>query len=228
MSKAADNEAFVREFQRRAGISEDGWAGRREAWPALDRLVPAPVSTAYEVTERVALEILHHEAIVREAYKDSVGVWTWGVGVTSASGHHVERYKDDPQPLEKVLEIFVWLLKTKYGPDVKAAFGGRDLTEAEFAASLSFHYNTGAIKTADWVESWLAGQVDKARAEIMNWRKPASIAGRRTAERDLFFSGVWSQDGLTTEYQVSKPSYSPKWSSARKVDVRPALKAVLA
>ena len=40
MSRESDNEAFVKEFQRRAGIKVDGWAGRKEAWPALDRLVP--------------------------------------------------------------------------------------------------------------------------------------------------------------------------------------------
>ena len=227
MTREQANEAFIRAFQQRAGVTVDGWAGS-ETHAALNRLIAAPVSLAYDVTERVALELLHHEAIVREAYKDSVGVWAWGVGVTNASGHEVyPRYKDNPQSLERVLEIFVWLLKTKYGPDVKAAFGGRDLTEEQFAAALSFHYNTGAIGVADWVDTWLSGQVDKARAEIMNWRKPASIIGRRTAERDLFFSGVWSQTGLTTEYPVAKPSYAPKWSGAKKIDVREALRSVL-
>lgn len=34
-----------------------------------------------EVTYRIALEVAYHEALVRRAYKDSVGVWTWSVGL---------------------------------------------------------------------------------------------------------------------------------------------------
>ena len=52
------------------------------------------------ITVKIAQEIVSHEAIVREAYKDSVGVWTWSVGITNASGHKVfPRYKDNPQSL---------------------------------------------------------------------------------------------------------------------------------
>jgi len=173
---------------------------------------------AKPITCRVALEIVNHEAIVPEAYKDSEGVWTWAAGVTDASGHGVLRYKDNPQSLERCLEVSVWLMRTKYAPEVKAAFS-RPLTEAQFAAALSFHYNTGAIGRADWVKSWNVGHDDVARQQIMNWKRPASIIERRGKERDLFFEGRWSQDGKATVYQVSKPSYCPKWSSAKRVDV---------
>lgn len=33
---------------------------------------------------------------MREWYKDSKGIGTWGIGVTNASGQAVNRYKDDP------------------------------------------------------------------------------------------------------------------------------------
>lgn len=39
-----------------------------------------------KITARVALELASHEGLVRQAYKDSVGVWTWSIGITSASG----------------------------------------------------------------------------------------------------------------------------------------------
>lgn len=204
----------------------DGLADR---WgiPRVDAPAPATVSNG-EVTERVALELIGHEAIVREAYRDSEGVWTWGIGVTSASGHSVERYKDNPQTIARCIEVYLWLCRTKYGPEVIKAFKGVTLTEAQFAAALSFHYNTGAIASADWVESWRAGYAAQARTEFMNWRKPASIIERREKERDLFFDGKWSQDGKATVYDVAKPSYSPRWSSARKIDIRADLKAALA
>ena len=182
----------------------------------LKTVEPAPSSG---LTKRVLLELLSHEGIVLEAYKDSVGVWTWGVGVTSASGHRVLRYKDNPQPMSKVIEIYKWLVETKYLPDVLEAFTV-ELSEAQLAAALSFHYNTGAIKRASWVKSFNAGNVAKARREIMNWRTPSSIIERRGKERDLFFDEKWSNDGKSTVYTVvNKPSYTPKWSSAKRIDI---------
>lgn len=221
MTREQANEAFVREFQTRAGLDSDGWAGSR-TYAALDQVMP--VAAVSFVTERIALELIAHEAIVAEAYKDSVGVWTWGVGVTSASGHSVERYKDNPQTIKRCIEVYVWLLNEKYAPDVLKAFGDRKLTEAQFGAALSFHYNTGAIGRATWVKSWLAGREDEARAKFMEWRKPAAIIERRQKECDLFFDGKWSANGYATVYPVRKPSYAPDWSGARKVDIRADLK----
>lgn len=180
------------------------------------------------ITLRIAMELLSHEAIVQEAYKDAVGVWTWGVGVTDASGHLVGRYKDKPQPLERCLEAYVWLLRTRYAPAVAKAFEGHPLTEAEFAAALSFHYNTGAIGRATWVKSVLAGRREEAENKFMEWKRPASIIGRRTKERDLFFDGKWSSDGKTTVWPVKKPAYTPDWSNGRKVDVTAELAKALA
>lgn len=179
----------------------------------------AAVSGDYLLTPRIMGEILHHESLVLEAYKDSEGVWTWGGGVTSASGHSVERYKDHPQTVKFCLEIYAWLLREKYLPGVKRAFKGQPLTEAQFAAALSFHWNTGAIERAGWVESWLAGDNTDARLRFMDWKKPASIIGRRTAERDLFFGSVWVGDGKTTIWPVKKPSYTPDWKNPQRVDI---------
>ena len=176
-------------------------------------------STTGLLSKRTLLEIVSHEGIVLEAYKDSVGIWTWGIGVTDMSGHGVQRYKDNPQSISKVLEIFNWLVETQYLPDVVEVLG-EDLTEEQLAAALSFHYNTGAIKRASWVKSFKRGQIAKAKREIMNWRKPAEIISRRTKERDLFFDGEWSNDGTTTVFtKVRKPSYAPNWSSAKKIDI---------
>ena len=100
---------------------------------------------SWKITPRIAAELIAHEGIVREAYKDSVGVWTWSIGVTDASGHLVGRYKDNPQSLERCFEIFEWLLRTRYLPAVQEAFAGHELKEHELGGALSFHYNTGAI-----------------------------------------------------------------------------------
>lgn len=203
----------------------DGLADRWELDMKGKAQASAPVTRP---TERIMLEIVEHEAIVCEAYKDSAGVLTWGVGVTDASGHHVERYKDNPVSIQRCLEVYEWLIRTKYLPSVLRAFEGYPLTEAELGAALSFHWNTGGIGRADWVKSVKAGKMDQARREMLNWVSPREIIGRRKAERALFFDGAWSSDGLVTLYQrVRKPSYAPDWGSAKQVDIRPALAEVM-
>lgn len=191
---------------------------------------PAPIGhnkppPTTDLTFAAVLEIADHEGLVLEAYKDSVGVWTWGGGVTSKSGHSVMRYKDKPQSLERVLEVYVWLLRTKYLPAVLRAFDGYDLAEHELAAALSFHWNTGAIERADWVKDVLAGRMEEGYEDILNWSTPRSIIARRKLERNLFFKGEWSSDGLVPIYEVRKPSYQP--GKARLVDIRPALQKAL-
>lgn len=180
-----------------------------------------------KLTKRIVIEVAHHEAVVREAYKDSVGVWTWSVGITSNSGHSVERYIDNPQSLEKCMEVYIWLLREKYLPAVERAFAGVELTEAQVAAALSFHWNTGAIERASWVQRYCGGDEAAARRDIMNWRKPPEIKARRRAERDLFFKGEWSNDGTMTEWTTVKPSGHIDWSKGRQVDVAGILDKLL-
>ena len=176
------------------------------------------------LTPRVVGEILHHEGLVREAYRDSAGVWTWSVGITSASGHRVERYRDNPQTLERCLEVFVWLLTTRYLPAVLAAFGGFVPQEHQLAAALSFHWNTGAIARAAWLKRFLAGDPG-AREAMLDWRRPAEILPRRRAERRLFFDGVWAGEGTALVYEVAKPSYRPV--NPTRVETGPILKGLL-
>ena len=181
----------------------------------------------HTLTPRIALEVVAHEGIVREAYRDSTGVWTWSVGVTNASGHAVyPRYKDQPQPLEHCIGVFKWLLETRYLPAVLKAFGDHDPSEAELGAALSFHWNTGAIGRATWMRLFVAGNVAGARAAIMDWAHPASLAARRSREQALFFDGTWSNDGMALVYGVSKPSYRP--AGAQRMSVGPVIEAVFA
>lgn len=190
---------------------------------ALLEQLPKKTETASigpeELTKRALLELIEHESIVLEAYKDSKGIWTWGIGVTNSSGHHVARYKDNPQTVKRVVEIFKWLVERKYLPDVLEAFD-KPLNEHQLAAALSFHYNTGAIKRASWVKSFNRGDTEKAKLEFMNWRNPPEIIPRREKERDLFFDGKWTNDGITTVFPVNKPSYRPNFKQGKSVDIR--------
>lgn len=189
------------------------------------------MTTHTKLTEKMMLEIAEHEALVLEAYKDSVGVWTWGFGVTDASGHKVyPRYRNKPSTIEKAIAVYEWLLRTKYLPEVLRAFKGRELTEAQLTAALSFQWNTGAIGRADWVKSFMRFDRRKAWSEFMNWSKPREIIGRRKAERDLFFDERWSGDGVILLYKRVNPgrAANPVWSSAEQIDIRDEVRAALA
>ena len=194
---------------------------------------PAPPSSpAVEpgtITLRTALELVGHEAIVQEAYRDSEGIWTWGVGVTDSSGHSVMRYKDNPQPIAHVLAVYVWLLRQSYLPDVLKAFAGHALTEAELAAALSFHYNTGAIRKSEWVSDVLAGKPQAARAFLENhYLNGGDLQQRRNKEAALFFDGKWSNDGTALVIPVRKPSYQPDFRHAQRLDITADMTAALA
>lgn len=188
---------------------------------------PSPVSQS-RLTTRIVLEIAEHEAIVPEWYKDSEGVGTWAMGVTDASGHRVGRYKDNPQTIRRCLEVSLWLLRTKYLPPVLAAFKA-PLTEAQLAAALSWQWNTGAIGTSAWPSLVNQGRHAEARAFLEgHYLNGGRLEDRRKAEAALFWDGKWSGDGLTTIFDVAKPSYAPRWSSARRVDISADVAAVLA
>ncbi|HQS70891.1 MAG: hypothetical protein B7Y36_04355 [Novosphingobium sp. 28-62-57] len=180
-----------------------------------------------DLTPRIALELIAHEGIVTEAYKDSVGVWTWSVGITDASGHKVfPRYKDKPQPLEHCIGVYMWLLREKYLPPVLAAFGKHDPSEAELGAALSFHWNTGAIARASWLGRFVRGDVEGARRRMLDWARPKELLARRRKEQALFFDGKWSEDGTALVYGVAKPSYQPV--RGRRVDVRGLVEGLFA
>lgn len=179
---------------------------------------PASVSNGL-LTVKVVLELLGHEAIIQELYKDSVGVETWSAGLTAASGINVKKYKDNPAPMQECIDAVIDRLRKVYVPRVLTAFSGHVLTPEQFAAALSFDYNTGAVTRADWVKLWKAGHEDVAYKSFMNWSKPSEIIERRKKERELFFKGIWTQDGKTKVFTVRKPSYAPNWGSLKRVDV---------
>lgn len=184
-----------------------------------------------QLTLRAALELAEQEALVQEMYFDNAKPprATWSIGITDASGHAVERYRDNPQSIERCLEVYVWLLRTKYIPEVLHAFRGHALTEAQFAAAVSFHYNTGAIARAEWVKAWLQGGTDSARHLLeTNFLNGGALTARRSAEAKLFFDGHWSQTGKISIYPVKKPGYTPDWRGVHRQDISAEMAQALA
>jgi GH24 family phage-related lysozyme (muramidase) len=188
------------------------------------------------VDARVALEVGHHEAICRSAYLDAPlpkGTWTWSVGLTGATGHHVERYIDRPATLQQCIDVYVWALK-RYSQGVLDVFTGHELSQAAFAGALSFHWNTGAIGSSKchWPRLYMDGKMAEAEAGFRSFNRSGGklnevLVKRRKAEADLIWRGIWASDGTMTEYRVSSKTHFPVWSSASILDVRPEITRAL-
>ncbi|MGE0502277.1 MAG: lysozyme [Rhizobiaceae bacterium] len=151
-----------------------------------------------KVSKNGLMEIISHEGIVQTRYKDSVGVWTIGVGHTKAAG------PPDPSKFTGTMtikEVFALFEKdiVRFARDVNTVLKV-DVSQSEFDALVSFHFNTGGIKKASLVKSLNAGNRPKAAKEFMNWKKPPEIIGRRRKEQKLFSDGTYSGKGKATVF----------------------------
>lgn len=124
------------------------------------------------------------EGEVLTAYKDSVGIWTIGVGITTASG------------LIKVtpgLTITAATSDALFSEAVKAyakpvdALGVK-LEQHQFDAlvSLCFNIGQGGFSGSTVVRRLKAGDISGAAEAILMWNKPSAIISRRQGEYDQF------------------------------------------
>lgn len=151
-------------------------------------------------SDRGIIALIAHEGIVPGAYRDSKGVWTFGVGHTAAAGSPVPAQMPRGMPddldaaIARAFEVFRRDLE-KYEADVRRAFTTQ-VTQEQFDAAVSFHFNTGAIHRASWVAAFNKGDVKGSYLYFMNWSKPREIIPRRMAELKLFRDGVYPSSPL--------------------------------
>lgn len=156
-----------------------------------------------QISDNGVAFIAAHEGVVPGPYLDSVNVWTVFVGHTAAAGAPIpaEMPRGMPADLDAALREAFAVFKrdlAKYEADVLRVMGRTPMKQHEFDAACSFHFNSGAIGRAAWVDLWKSGRTAEAAASMLaNWRKPAEIIGRRTAERDLFLTGDYGKQAAT-------------------------------
>ena len=147
-----------------------------------------------------ALEL--EEGVVLKAYRDAVGDWTIGGGLTAASGV-VKPKAGMVITREEASALMAEALHKKYEPAVEVAMsiitasnGGRPLQQ-EFDAGISFHWNTGAIKRASWVAAWKAKAPPfEVRRRLKEWNKGGGqvlpgLTARREREAAMLLDGVY-------------------------------------
>ena len=151
------------------------------------------------ISPKGIIEIASHEGIVLGPYKDSVGVWTYGIGHTKGAGdpdpalmsHEDTRGWSESQvnsELRVILKVFSQDLR-KFEDRVNSAIGVQ-LEQHQFDALVSFDYNTGGIFKAQLTKAINGGNFDGMG--FMGWLKPPEIKGRRQKERALFLTGQYS------------------------------------
>lgn len=168
------------------------------------------------VSQKGLADIVAHEAIVTSKYKDSVGVWTIGIGHTASAGHPDPQAVQGHLSIDDVMEIFISDI-AKFERRVEDAFDV-PLSQAQFDAAVSFDFNTGAIDRATWVEQVNHGDIVKARASFMNWRKPKEIIPRREKERDLFFDGIYASHGKVKIFPATAKG-KIQWSKGQVIEL---------
>jgi lysozyme len=170
-----------------------------------------------KTSDKGIAELAGHEAIVLAPYKDSVGVWTWGIGHTKAAGNpdplSLPKAKD--QPLKAALDTFRRDI-AKYEADVNAVVKV-PLKQHQFDALVSWHFNTGAVRKASLIKKLNASDYEGAAKGLMDWNKPPEMRGRRQAEQRLFRTGQYG-DGMASVYPADA-SGRVLWSKGKRLNV---------
>jgi lysozyme len=154
-----------------------------------------------KLSRKGAMELIGHEAIVLTRYLDSKKIPTIGVGHTKAAGAPDPNAVKAELSLREVFDLFV-KDAAKYEKAVNAAIKV-PLTQTEFDALVSFHFNTGRITKATLTKSINSGNKTRAAEEFMNFNKPPEIAGRRKKEQKLFAEGVYSNGGMASIFPAT-------------------------
>lgn len=156
-----------------------------------------------KVTPKGVLEIAEHEGIVLGPYKDSVGIWTYGVGHTKAAGglNPEKMPKVDTrlwgearvqEELLRAVQVFDADLDT-YEDRVRRAITV-PLKPHQFDALVSFDFNTGGILRAKLTEAINKRAPDASR-HFFGWLRPPELRKRREAEEALFRTGNYDANG---------------------------------
>lgn len=173
----------------------DNWPGPRtqDALHAFQKGFapqPAVAGNKHRDVHAAGVDLIKHfEGLFLNAYKCPAGVYTIGYGHTGLKHKDGTVYAGRKITVEQAEELL------RHDLDV---FEGRvsslitvPLNDNEFAALVSFDFNTGGLADSTLRRKLNAGDRSGAAAEFARWNKAAgkTLAGltrRRAAERDMF------------------------------------------
>ncbi|MCV9936868.1 lysozyme [Boseaceae bacterium BT-24-1] len=161
-------------------------------------------------------ELIGHEAIVQTRYRDSKGIWTIGVGHTASAGLPNPKTYHGEMSIPEVIELYLDDLGSYIAAVNKAL--KVIVSQTEFDALVSFHFNTGGINKAALVTSLNAEDLKKAAAQFLNWQKPPEILKRRTKEQKLFSTGAYQNGGRALLVPADDDG-TVRWDKGKPIDL---------
>lgn len=138
------------------------------------------------ISEQGLLLLIDREGSRNQAYLDTVGVWTIGVGHTGPEVRQGVVWTDDQVKAGLVLDIGRFEQAVNDGVTV-------ELAQHQFDALVSFSFNVGvaAFHSSTLLRELNKGNVVGATAQFDAWNKPAGIVSRRNGEREQFKGAVF-------------------------------------
>jgi lysozyme len=168
---------------------------------------------ARKINQNGLEKIKSWETLRLRAYVDESGVLTIGYGHTSAAGApkvHVSMTITEAQA-EEILRRDLEIFEKRVDSLVKVP-----LTDNEFAALVSFDFNTGALHTSTLLKRLNKGQYDAVPYELGKWvkitdpitgkkRKSQGLINRRALETGLWADGGPIASNTVQAEPISKP-----------------------
>jgi lysozyme len=135
--------------------------------------------------------LIDREGCELVAYQDSVGVWTIGVGHTSAAG------PPEVTPGLTITMAEAWRIFAGDNDEFEAVVNSTikvpmEQWQYDAFVSICFNIGAGAFQGATFVESFNDGApVEQVTNEILWWNQPPEIIPRRQGEATQFRDAVY-------------------------------------
>ena len=157
------------------------------------------------ISQKGLAELVGHEGMCLRPYKDSVGVWTIGVGSTISEGIDISKMnKTEYVSVKFVMDLFHKGI-VKYENAINKALKV-PVTQEQFDALVSVCYNIGCAGASNstFMKRINAGDsaANVAKA-IMMWLKPIEIKTRRAKEALLYERGIYSNRGKALQFDTN-------------------------
>jgi lysozyme len=166
------------------------------------------------------VEIIGHEGICLSKYKDSVGVWTIGIGATRTEISDIAQWPLDRNiTIQEAFDLFGRSI-VKYETAINKALKV-SVPQHMFDALVSWCYNVGvgwAPKSTviKLINQGVAGQV--LYTALMAYNKPREIIGRRTKEATLLAFGTYCNKGKALLFPVNSKG-TPVYAKGKQINV---------
>lgn len=148
------------------------------------------------------------EGLRTKAYQDVAGIWTIGYGHTSAAGS--PKVTSGLVITEKQAEEILRSDLKKFEDEVTNLVKV-DLNENQFAALVSFHYNTGALGKSTLLKKVNSKEFGAIPNEFLKWVNAGGkfvkgLQNRREEEVQLWLTGTSQKPTQKPVEPLSKPS----------------------